>query len=406
MPALVGEPWRGACVAGVFATALPNNRTAAWLSYDVNAAEPTGDQATWEANAGATLTLRFRWRIDGNNLQQAPNFATARVHLPGGLQVGADWAIPFPAEDVEVTRTFHFDDDPLNAVLGAIRTGSLELYLLFGSNGGATPWNVDSRGASVGILAANDESFARGYTRARALISSHGISNVALVGAEPSSWAFPDPIFTRVTTSAVAYRAPTTTTHWTRGGGGVSERSEALTNTAAAKDTSWMGSIGTNRRVGNGMFLGLELKDLAIAFTAASLFGTEADREFVFAATGHEAGWTISADFLTATRINRMTVDPRISVAPHLLQIDSATFQTPPTAGDAPDHDRLASQLGFAAARFRNARSDGINSGATIPPGSAVGTFTVTDRLQDVAGLASPNDLTGLLTATRGGEAG
>lgn len=290
MAALTSEPFRGAACSEVAITLTPANNHRAWVSFDVNTAMPSANQATWEGLPGAALTLRFRWQSNGTGSgQQAPTFATVRAMLPGGAQIGTDWNVAFPAADTEVTRTFHFDDDPMNAVLSALRSGMVELYLVWGSTGGLTPWSADSRGATTGtILPTNTVNWARGKARASCVLSSHSISNVAIAGAEPASWGATDPIHTRIALSAVTYRSITPTTGLRRPSNGTQERSGSpAAGSTPNKDTSWTSSTaGQTAYIGAGMEPSAttatrtsEAKDLRFDLPSVTFGG---DNEFVW----------------------------------------------------------------------------------------------------------------------------
>lgn len=375
MPALAGEPWRGACLAGLRVTATPANNHQAWASFDVNTTPPTGDQSTWEGNPGDSLTLRFRWTTQGTGsatgAATTPNFATVHAMLPGGASLGS-WAVAFPAVNTEVTRTFHFDDNPMNAVLGAIRSGMIELYVVWGNTGGVAPWSVDSRGATTGTILGTDEVInARGYARSRCVISNDPApSNVAIGGAEPALFATPDPIHTRISLSAVKYRSVALELELLRTGSATIEREQTLAaQTAANHDYSWTGTAGTNRRVGNGMFLGEEAKDLRAKLSALDFGG---DNEYVWAASGHAAGWTVDSD-LQITNASELIVDPRFCLrndgdidgsangALFHTQTLGQEFLDPPSFGDIGSGQRLFPDVGFVSCRYSNARGEGQN---------------------------------------------
>lgn len=412
MAALAGEPWRGAAASEVAITAAPANNDRAWVSFDVNAAMPSGDQATWESTAGASLTLRFRWQSNGTGSgQQAPTFATVRAMLPGGAQIGTDWVVAFPAAGTEVTRTFHFDDDPMNAALGAIRSGTVELYLVWGSTGGVAPWTADSRGVTTGtILPTNTVNHARGYARASVRFTTHSISNVAIGGAEPASFAAADPIHISVAGPAALYRAIATTASLRRPGNGVAERSgSSASTTSSQKDTSWTSTAaGLAAVIGVGMEPSTsgarttEAKDLRIDLPATDFGG---DNEYVLAATGHQAGWTRDSD-LSLRYPARILVDPRVyPTSGDLTDWDAdrgALFHTqaagveffdPPSAGDIQTGQRVFPDLAFIGVRLINARGEGLNG------------LTTTLKMWDSAGVANtestPAETISRVTETR-----
>lgn len=389
MPALSGEPWRGAAVARLEVTAVPTNFHSAWVSFDVNTAQPSGDQSTWQGSPGGSLTLRFRRTTggtgSGTGAATAPNFATVRAMLPGGAQIGTDWSVAFPAVDTEVTRTFHFDDDPMNSVLGAIRSGMVELYVIWGNTGGIAPWTVDSRGATTGTIVGTDQvQNARGYARADCIVSNDPApSNVGIGGASPALFAAPDPIHTRVSLSAVKYRSVGLELELVRTGTSTMERESTVTQTSVNHDYSWTGTTGNNRRVGNGMFLGNEAKDLKVKMAALDFGG---DNEYVFASSGHDVGWTVTSA-LELTNASELTVDPRLTPrndgdingdAPGALfhpQTLGQTFLDPPSSGDDPTGQRAFPFVGYVSVRYSNARGEGQNG------------LTVTLKMWDVDGI-------------------
>ncbi len=384
--AFAGEPWRGAARADVFITAVPANRHSAWVTTTVGSPQPTADQAAWEGNPGDALTLRFKWQSEGTgSAQQAPNFATIEARLPGGAVLFANtWALPgddaFPAAGVEVSRTLHFDDDPLNFALGAIRSGMLEILLTWGSTGGLTPWSINSRAVgNTGVLPTNTADNARGYVRANCIVSNDPApSNVAIGGAQPSLFAYPDPIHTRVTLSAIKYRSVSLELEMLRTGTSTVERESTLTQTAANHDFSWTatGTSGASR-TSFGIFpagsntAAAELKDLRVKMAALDFGG---DNEYNFAATGHAAGWTVDSG-LQLTNASELTVDPRLYPTSKDLttwaadkgaliykQSTGVEFTDPPSFGDNDPGQRAFPDVGYIGVRYINARGEGLDA--------------------------------------------
>lgn len=360
--------WRGASVAKHYVTLTPANFRSAWVTAEISTSEPAGDKATWEGNPGTSLTLRFRHTQGGTPVGDAPNFANVSIRLPGsGTNIGSTWAVAFPAVNTDVTRTFHFDDDPLNQIAGAIRSGMLEIYLSWGNTGGVVTWSADSRGGGT-PAALNSIDNARGYLRSLCILSNDPApSNVSIGGAQPSLFATPDPIHTRLSLSAVKYRSVGLELEMVRTGTSTVERQQTVTQTAVDHDYSWTGTTGDNRRVGNGIFLGSEAKDL-LAKMAALDFG--GDNEYSFAATGHAAGWSVD-NALQLRNASEMTVDPRLCVrndaningsAPGALyhtQLVGNTFLDPPSFGDIVSGQRVFPDVGFLSVRYSNARGEG-----------------------------------------------
>ena len=115
----------------------------------------------------------------------------------------------------------------------------------------------------------------------------------------------------------------------------------------------------------------------------------------VTAPTGDLRGATTGQPLtvITATTSD-VTVDPRIDYSQRLLQLNDNTWATPPGSTPEADWERQTSQLGFLAARAKNAKGVGING------------VTYTRTLQDIGGLVDPITQSGLVTTTQGGEAG
>lgn len=359
MAALAGEPWRGAARADHYVTASPASFRSAWVTFTSGSPQPTGAQAIWEGAPGSLLTLRFKWSQGGTPTGSAPNFATVECRLPGGAIIGAAWTVTFPAADTEVTRTFHFDSAPLSEVLDAVRAGTLELYLNWGNSGGVSPWNADSRGGGTPASLSSIDN-ARGYVRAPLTLQNHSISNVAIAGVEPAQFVATDAVHTRLTVDAVAYRSIAPKLDLRRPSNGAMERSQTHAGgTGVNFDYSWTGQTGNNRRIGNGMELAAELKDLRFDLPNLAAFtGTSADQEYVFAASGHQAGWTIdSAQSLR--RANRITVDPR-----HTGTVQAQRVSPRVDAGNQTSYIIGAHQL-FPWGRIQNARAEAL-SGLTL----------------------------------------
>jgi hypothetical protein len=390
MPAASGEPWRGAALSFRGDIVGFSNGYRAWVTAEVRTTAPTGDLATWKGNAGGTLTLRFRWQQVGGGAGQVPNFASVTARIPDGANIGTAWSMnggSFPAQNTEVTRTFHFDTDPMNQTLGTLRSGLIELYLDFGSSGGLGPWNLDSRGGSAGTGADNLQ-WARGKLMGAQVLQSFTLSDVGLAGAEPPSFAALDSLFLQpiCTSSSTENRTTTASMRRPSGVGGATERSQAAgPNTAATQSYSWTGTTGNQTsRVGEGIFAGSEAKDIFLVLTSSQWNGEERN---VWAASGHPAGWEY-VDDLTLRYVGRVTVDPRLLVEHH-NQLDDNVFDL---AKNNATKRRLNTQGMDLWAIVKNARGVGLNNINL--------TQTLTPALSGTAISASST------TATRGGQAG
>jgi hypothetical protein len=99
----------------------------------------------------------------------------------------------------------------------------------------------------------------------------------------------------------------------------------------------------------------------------------------------------------SSAQVNRPSfydVDPRIT-ATHLLQVNSASFASPPMATDI-GMTRFNDDIGYYATRYTNARGEGL-SGAS---------FAFTSTLQDNGLVLAADTGTGLTIGTQGGQAG
>lgn len=355
MAELAGSPFRGASVAKHFVTLTPTNFRSGWATFEVSTAEPTGNKATWAGAPGTSLTIRFRWTEGGTPAGSAPNFANVTVRLPGdSSNIGGTWAVTFPAVNTDATTTFHFDDNPFNAVLGTASAGMLEVFLDWGNSGGLAPWNATSRGGGT-PAALNSIDNARGYVRAPVTLSAFSISNASLGGAEPGQFAFPDSVFQRATLDAVWYRSLALANELRQGG--TAKRSNAGTaDTIVTRDYTNSGTSAATGRVNNGFIVAATATDVRLTVPANS-FGGSADREYEWATSGHVSGFSVSGANLTDDA--RVTIDPRLTFT-QIMQDNNSTFQNPPTLLNTAT--RAVTDLGFLAARATNARAEGQNA--------------------------------------------
>lgn len=256
--------------------------------------------------------------------------------------------------------SFSFTSDGVSG--SAARCGTLELVLrVTRTVGGPTStYDVESDGSPDTPPTSFTSSLDRGWIRGTTTLVE-SISNIALGGGKNSPAAYDESLFVRTTLGAVSYTARTLSVALSAG----SLSGSTNSTTAAARD---------------------------ITFTNVC------DERFAAAAT--VVGVTVTAPnatltgqpFTTFTSVtdDSITVDPRLT-ATHLFQINSNTFQTPPSAGNVTG-TRRTDETGFLAARILNARTEGVN-GLTV-------TQSLTPR-NPGTGLSGSSS-----TATRGGQAG
>ncbi|MDX1748463.1 MAG: hypothetical protein R3324_21220, partial [Halobacteriales archaeon] len=263
----------------------------------------SGDQTSWTGTAGSSVTLRLEWDTSGAPAFDPADSFTVEARLPNGAAVGSQWTGSISGGSGSTTRTFHFDDNPLDQAAGTARAGMLELYLLVQDTAGPTTWSADSRGSTSSPPIGTTHDWAEGYLRAPFVLSSETLSNVALGGAEPGTWAFPDPIHAQATLSAVSYRA-TSPTFSVRDSGSPVRSGSASSGTGVTKSVSFTGS-----NVVDNSF-DVDTDDVRWAFSAQNFGG---DNENTWATTGHASGWS-RTDELTLDDAARMVVDPRITI--------------------------------------------------------------------------------------------
>lgn len=407
MPALAGEPWRGLAKVSLATTATGLGRHWTVSVDDVVPASATGDQATWDFEGDTVaVTLRAEWSADVGTVTSAATTLNIQVRQPGGaLATGSTWTIAAPGDTGSQTRTLHFDLDPLNQVLdvaGNRRWGMLELYLqvIVDPGGTTNDFTGDSRGTVTIQPALTTFSWARGYIRQKVTLSSLAISNVSLGGAEPASWAYPDPIHTRWVTTTPPYESGgsgNVSIRRPQAQGGAAERSDTTgTITSATIDESFTGvdsSGPLDNAVGIGITLASEAKDIELTLPTSDFGG---DNRYAWATSGQPAGFSVPSA-QTLRYVGRLTVDPRITFT-HLFQLNDPIYGTPPLSKNVSPATRLSTDFGFIGERATNARSEGLNG------------VTWTRKLWDDAELSgnesSPTVTGSTTSANAGGQAG
>lgn len=257
MPALAGEPWRGlAKVQMIDAVAGLYGRNYTLSIDDVDPNSAAGNLPTWEKTyeqRATSFTLRLEWSSFGAvpvNLGPAEAF-TVTMNLPSaGGAVGSSWAGAISGNSGVVTRTFHFDSDPLNEVLGVLTAGMLEPVLSVQKDSAPTWGAANSRGAGSNIPAGTTHNWARGKLARRLRLDSYVPSNVSLGGAEPASFAYPDSMLSRAVLDAPLYRAEALTLEHYNGATLIRTQAGAST-VSATRDWSWSATSGLTARVHN-----------------------------------------------------------------------------------------------------------------------------------------------------------
>ena len=404
MSAFSAEPWRALAriqIVDSVAALFARNYTVSVDTVSPNTA--TGNQATWEGAPGSALTFRVQWDVVGIppvNFGQAENIIV-KIRLPSdGTDIGATWTVPTAgAASGLATKTFHFDDNPLDSIAGTARGGMVEALLSVEHTAAPTWGPADSRGASSNLPPATTHNWARGYWRARRTLSAYTISNVALAGAEPANWCYPDSVYQRATLDAVSYRA-TALANAVRQSAADRRTDPGASTTSVTRDYSWTTTATTVAglgRVNTGQWtIGSAAADVRFTVPSAT-FGGSADREYEWAASGHVGTFSPSGANLDAAA--RITVDPRVQFR-QLMRLNNNTFATPPMSADVPSGQRTNSDIGYLAAQARNMRAtpEGLNG--------LVWTEKVWDDGNLTGSEASPVVSRSATGTTQGGEAG
>lgn len=268
---------------------------------------------------------------------------------------------------------FHFTAD--GTAGSAARAGMLRLRIRAVKNTGASgsQYDVQSDNATGEILPTGGSISSRdqGYVRSTTTIASLAVSNVAVGGAAPSVFAYTtaggDQFFVRAVLGAAAYRQSTVPQYV--GGSGRVSLSGLVGSSSVNLDT-----FGTPENAADNRFPAARTDQPVTVGTPSN--------------TWAGIPWTVFTSVPTFT----VPVDPRLTRTP-LFQVDDDTFGTPPASKHKADHRRLVSQQGFLGSRTTNARGEGVNGV----------TYNVELRAAKPGGLVQT---TGLVTATRGGQAG
>lgn len=398
MPALASEPWRGRTHL-VVAEALTTMTVRADFDGGLSS---TGNASTWQGAPGDGMTLTMSVSHDGN-LTNPYQQVTVEAFLPGGASLGTtSWQPTIWANGTSATpfasRSFRFDANPLDGLVGAARSGMIELVITLTRSGQATNnHTINSRGETTGSTPAGTTfSWARGYARAHNSLTAFSTSRVSAGGAATTDLAYGDSVFSRATFLAPWFSAPTHTFRHTRSGDTATARSVAQTFSGNVADFTFSGTGSSSSRRVDPVQTTDRYKVAADPIGAAidvpqDRFGGSND--FIFQLFADVAtGWVSSAGVTIGQSSLGVTVDPRVTVVSHLQANDNA-FGTPPSSKLIVTRQRQTSDLGFVAVRVTNARGEGQNN------------VSYTYSLRDTAGLVSAKTASGS-TATQGGETG
>lgn len=377
MAAISGSPWRGLAVVRVADTVGGGTRAYSLSVADVDPLTATGNQsdANWQGDAdGGSWTLRLEWASSGS-----PTFGAADT---------VDITMP----NTSATKTVSISGDSGSSTFLLYRsstpwTGSTR-NRAYGDQAQlnvrrttAITWNARSDGSSSSLPAATTHTWAIGYWRSRMVLQSHTLSNVAVDGAEPATFASPDTTYQKATfnhdwefgssfffkhrQSGADVRSEGIAT---LGGQGATPLSGASTWASSAAKTTLTGRINGGYAVG-GVTVRLTTSH------AASLINSNAngDIDWAFSPT-QITGWTVASDGAYIEYVDRFQVDPRVTFSQH-IQANDNTWGTPPSTKHIASLRRLVSDMCFVASRAVNARGEGFNG------------LVWTEKLWDAGGL-------------------
>ena len=342
MAELAGAPWRGYARVDLEST---GDRRYSLSTVDVDVFTDSDDRSTWQFEPGDSFTLRLEWDSRNTPVYSQADSFTAEVRLPNGTQIGSAWTGSISGASGSLTRTFHFDDDPLDEIAGAARCGMLELYLLVEDTSGATTWSVDSRGTISNPPTGAAHNWAQGYVRARPTLNSHTLSNASLGGAEPSTFAYPDQVFVEAVIDASTYRSGSFFQARTERGSAGTLVDQVAEDGGSGTTRTFQFTADSNRI--DGEYDEVGLYDLVLTNGPSPTFG--GDEEYDFLSGGnHETGWTYSSGDLVNE--DRFTVDSRVTFDNQVLDAGTIEdiFNRGQTVGGTVDVSNARGE-GFAA---------------------------------------------------------
>jgi len=385
MPAITNEPFRG--VAIVRLTDATGTRAYTLSIDDVDPLTVATNQSTWEGTPGSSLTLRLEWATSGAPAFAAADDADAIFYIPASTQIGSTIDFNPSGDSGSATATIHFDADPGNqSAADAIRAGMFEIELSVRRTTAVTWGAVTSRGTGT-PPAATTLNWGRGYVRAPVTLSAFSISDASLGGAEPGAFYATKATYNRVTLDAAWYRAQLLTLKHRQSSTDIrSSDADTPTDTAAVRNYTWNATAvgaGNKGRINEDYAAASTVTDVQINLPVTA-FGGSNDAEYVWAASGHPAGWT-RVDDNTMRYTSRITVDPRVQCVHH-FQVDNNTFTL---ASDDNTNQMLSTQSGFLWTILKDMAGTGLN-GLTIQqtltpvnPGTAVSDAATATTTQD-----------------------
>lgn len=404
MPALGGEPWRGMAQVKIADTAAPTQFKSITVSVsDVDPLINGSSQAIWDNDANNNTAWQLRVELGTStvppvNVDSPTEFRVRVYEMTGGgsgLQIGSEWIVsgldPAALSFVHTRDNFCFDLDPLDGVFNDTSTdrkfGMLAVELQVIRTGGvpaSRDYDVSSRGTGTQTPPSGaTHSWGRGYFRQRMqLIVTTRFSNVSFGGAIPSTWTYPDSIFSRVVVNRTRYAGSTASSFANRlraaplGGLGAILRTQnmSFSETLTNLDHEFAAPSGINEDFPTGLASTVGEQELDIS---PNTFGT--DNIHSWRSTSVPSGWTFVSE-----RLMRKQGFGGTNMTPGITP-DTATRTTPN------DKVNFGLHTVGATVKLKNARNEFITSAHS----AAVRQFNF--KSYDISAAAEQSTLVSLL---------
>jgi hypothetical protein len=305
MPATPNDPFPG------FAYIFRDNSGVGDRSWTVFASYSNFEKEN--AAPGDSFTLEYTERSSGSVPPDPATSVEVRCYLPNTTtQVGDTWLISNPT--VSQNRTLRMDSNPLSFSSSSPRAGMLEIHITV-IKSDFPAYNFNSRGGSLGNAG---DQWVRGFMRSLVTLDSNGMSNVSQGGAEPTLFAYPDPIYAQVTFDAQFYSFDSVQSELEQGGSTVDTEA-----TGGSGPTFQWNYTSSGEIVDDEYAIGsLDLKVTLDLDTISGNRGTF--DEYKLAATGHQAGWVRTSD-RQIDFAGRTTVDPTVTMENQIYDLPNTT---------------------------------------------------------------------------------
>lgn len=343
--------------------------------------------------AGALIPAHVRWAALGATVSTDPNTVQCGLVDDNGTQIKAPVAEGFTAADNgyrgPATWNHYATDTGLNTGAARVGTFRLRTRLLQTAGLAATQYTLDSEdigNSPPSGTAGSTVDYGRGYA---------SVPVAAASVQKPSTLqAYADVATEGVTLATQPWRAGAVPTIQPRQGNvNVPSKGGSGGNWSggASSRTDTIDKNFTRASAGVQLLITMPSAPAALNSEPAILLNGSAPTGF--ALTTQPTGESNYTRLDSGTDDDAWTADPRLTVY-HLLLLNDNTYATPPTSEDTIPKNRLVSDLGFVAARVRNANGVGQNG------------ITWTRSLRDANSLVAEVFGDSVTTATAGGEAG